>query len=227
MKIFKEGRFGQLQADFANIKSAGDELERQEDPNRVATPEDISATNSIKKQRAATEMAEITKLLPIIKSILGTNSPTYINNLKRYNELKTMQAPTNESAMGCCCDQQNVEDFSDDVRNTTVGELLQQIEGNDDDLYNALVNWIREHYQEFGQLEGPPENLAALDSGVIGNIMQTMKSGMGLGGGESITTRRPKIAVVRVHRESKKTKKGPDTKLMVEAFKDLKKNNLI
>lgn len=125
--------------------------------------------------------------------------------------------------MNCCCNQ-DVENFSDDVRNTTVGELLLQIKGNDDDLHHALVNWLREHYQEFGEPEGPPENLAAMDNGVIGNIMQTMKSGMGLGGGESITTRVPKISVVRVHRESKK---GPDTKLMIEAFKDLKKNNLI
>ena len=128
--------------------------------------------------------------------------------------------------MQCCCNQ-NVENFSDDVRNTTVGELLLQIKGNDDDLYMGLVNWLREHYQEFGEPKGPSENLASMDSGVIGNIMQTMKSGLGLGGGESISTRVPKIAVVRVHGESKKTKKGPDTKLMVEAFKDLKKNNLI
>jgi len=134
-----------------------------------------------------------------------------------------------ENAFDSCGCQPEIENFSDDVRNTTVGELLLQIKGNDDDLYHALVQWIRNHYQEFeGEpLQGPPENLAAMDGGIIGNIMQTMKSGMGLGGGESITTRVPKIAVVRVHRESKKIKKGPDTKLMIEAFKDLKKNNLI
>lgn len=130
--------------------------------------------------------------------------------------------------MNCCCNQ-DVENFSDDVRNTTIGELLLQVKGNDDDLYVKLVSWLREHYQEFNnELEGSPvENIVSLDNGVIGNIMQTMKSGLGLGGGESISTRVPRISVVKVHRESKKTKKGPDTKLMIEAFKDLKKNNLI
>lgn len=146
----------------------------------------------------------------------------------------------NESVMTPCGCQPDVENFSDDVRNTTIGELLQQIKGNDEDLYFALVQWLREHYQEFNNdQEGPPaENFASLDDGIIGNIKKMMNSGMGLGGGESISTRGPGmgmhrrgpgrgIAMIRIRRESKKAKKKPDTKLMVEAFKDLKKNNLI
>jgi hypothetical protein len=156
-----------------------------------------------------------------------------------------------ENAFDSCGCQPEIENFSDDVRNTTVGELLQQIEGNDQDLYMSLVQWLREHYQEFNdELEGsqPAENFASLDDGIVGDIKKMMNSGMGLGGGQSISTRGPGIsrghglgpcgrgdrmgprrgiAMIRIRRESKKAKKKPNTKLMIEAFKDLKKNNLI
>lgn len=160
----------------------------------------------------------------VFKKDTGKKVGCTTGSLKKY--LSALHA--NESVMTPCGCQQDVENFSDDVRNTTVGELLLQIKGNDDDLHRALVQWLREHYQEFNEepLQGPPE-MAPLDSGVVGDIMQNMKSGMGLGGGESITTRGPKIVSVRIHKESKKQKKGPDTNLMIEAFKDLKDNHLI
>lgn len=60
--------------------------------------------------------------------------------------------------MGCRCGMDDVENFSDEVRNMTVGELLNQVKGNNEDLYRSLVTFLRDTYQEFdNEPEGPPE----------------------------------------------------------------------
>jgi len=63
-----------------------------------------------------------------------------------------------ESIMNIGCEMNDVENFSDEVRNMTVGELLNQVKGNNEDLYRSLVRFLRETYQEFdNESEGPPE----------------------------------------------------------------------
>lgn len=93
---------------------------------------------------------------------------------------KTKKAPIKETFGPCGCMGDDVENFSDEIRNMPVSELLNQIKGNNNDLYRSLVTYIRDTYQEFDSdniPEGPPAPLVTLDppdsspmSDIIGKI---------------------------------------------------------
>lgn len=74
-----------------------------------------------------------------------------------------------------CCFGSDVdypEIFSDDIHNMTVGTLLNQIKGNDEDLYRKLVKYIRYVYYE-GEISPEPAepNNLTFDENPFGNIV--------------------------------------------------------
>ena len=122
-------------------------------------------------------------------------------------------------------------EFSETIRNMTVGELLQQIKGTSEDLYSNLTNFLKDVYHEqqpgCGQDEeespcpcgdGTSADLGGMTSdtamAAIPNVIkQVLGGGLGHMRGQGPMIKRVMIA----HGES--NQKTPDADLLVEAFK--------